>query len=196
MAEVKLKIPASRREIERLSLNDSVYLTGTIYTARDKAHDRILEYVYNDKKIPFDLKNGVVFHCGPLMKHIKGKWVTVSAGPTTSSRLNKLQPEVIKKMDVRVVVGKGGMDENVVKAMDENDSVYLAMTGGAGALAVDRIKEVSGVYWLDFGMAEAVWALKVEDFGPLTVAIAKGESLYGKVDSKVKDNLNRLIQSL
>jgi len=196
MTEVKLKIPISKSEIEKLSLNDSVYLSGTIYTARDKGHDRILEYVYNGKKIPFDLKNGVIFHCGPLMKREDDRWVTVSAGPTTSSRMNKLQPEVIRKLEVRAVVGKGGMDENVVKAMNENKTVYLSMTGGAGALAAEKIKEVLGVHWLDFGMAEAVWALKVEDFGPLTVAIAKGESLYGKVDSSVKSNLNRLIQSL
>jgi fumarate hydratase subunit beta len=80
--------------------------------------------------------------------------------------------------------------------MNENKTVYLAFTGGAGALAAGKIREVLDVFWLDLGMAEAVWVLKVKDFGPLTVAIAGGESLYRKVDAKVNANLNRIIQSL
>jgi fumarate hydratase subunit beta len=138
----------------------------------------------------------VVYHCGPLAEKKAGRWNIVSAGPTTSSRMNMLEPDVIEKCGLRAVIGKGGMGMNVVKAMNANKTVYLAITGGAGALAAERIKSVKDVFWLDLGMPEAVWALNVEDFGPLTVGIARGRSLYRDVDETVRGNLSRIIQSL
>lgn len=196
MAEVKLRTPLSEKAVEKLKLGDKVKLSGTVYNAKDEAHERILKFMSEGEKIPFSLKDGVIFHCGPLMKKEGEKWVTVSAGPATSSRMNKLEPEVIEKCGVRAVIGKGGMNQTVVESMKKNKAVYLAITGGAGALIAEKIKEVEGVHWLDLGMSEAVWVLKVEDLGPLTVAIAKGESVYQRVGEKVESNLNRLVQNL
>lgn len=196
MAEVKLKIPLKDEDVKKLSLGNNVYLSGVVYTARDEAHERILKFISEGKKTPFDLKGGVIFHCGPLMKKEDKRWVVVSAGPTTSSRMNKLEPEVIEKCGVKAVIGKGGMNESVVNSMKKNKAVYLAITGGAAALAAERIKNVKSVFWLDLGMPEAVWALEVKDLGPLTVAIIGGKSWYSEVDEKVRVNLNRLIQNL
>lgn len=196
MVELTLEIPLEKREIAGLSVGDTVYLNGVLYTARDKAHWRMIEYLSDGGKPPFSLEGGVIFHCGPIVKKSRGRWTVVSAGPTTSSRMNKMQAEVIEKCDVRAVVGKGGMDADVVKAMDRNNTAYLAMTGGASALMTEKIRKVVDVFWLDLGMPEAVWALEVQELGPLTVAIVNGNSLYSEVDKKVKSNLNTLIQNL
>ena len=196
MAGIRLKVPLRKEEVERLAVGDTVYLSGVVYTARDEAHERMLKVLGDGKKLPFNLSNGVIFHCGPLMKREKGKWKVVCAGPTTSSRINKLQSEVIEKLGVRAVIGKGGMDDNVVKAMEKNATVYLAATGGAAALTAERIRSVEGVFWLDLGMPEAVWALDVRELGPLTVAIAKGKSLYANVNSAVAGNLKGIVQNL
>jgi len=196
MAEVRLKIPLRKEDVERLSVGDTVYLSGVVYTARDEAHEGMLKFLGKGKKLPFNLSGGVIFHCGPLMKQEKGKWNVVCAGPTTSSRMNKLQSEVIEKLGVRAVIGKGGMDDNVMKAMEKNKTVYLAATGGAAALMAEKIRNVGRVYWLDLGMPEAVWALNVHDLGPLTVAIAKGKSLYANVNRAVAGNLKSIIQNL
>jgi fumarate hydratase subunit beta len=196
MADVTLGIPLEKREITGLSLGDTVYLNGIVHTARDEAHMRILECLSKGRKLPFSLDGGVIFHCGPLVKKTKGRWVAVSIGPTTSSRMNKMQAEVIEKCNVRLVVGKGGMDDSVVKAMDGNKTAYLAMTGGVAALMAGKIKKVVDVHWLDLGMPEAVWALEARGLGPLTVAIANGGSLYRDVGRKVEGNLNRLIPNL
>jgi len=196
MDGVRLKTPLWEEDVEGLSAGDTVYLSGIVHTARDEAHERILKHIAEGKKLPFSLKDGVIYHCGPLAEKKAGKWRIVSAGPTTSSRMNKLEPEVIEKCGVRAVIGKGGMDESVVNAMKANNTAYLALTGGAAALAAEKIKSVENVFWLDLGMPEAVWVLNVEDFGPLTVGIANGKSLYREVGETVRGNLNRIIQSL
>jgi fumarate hydratase subunit beta len=196
MAELRVKTPITDEDICRMKLGDNVFLTGVVHTARDEAHGRILEYLSQGRKIPFDLNGGVIFHCGPIAKKINGRWSVVSAGPTTSSRMNRLQPEVLEKCGVKAVIGKGGMSEDVLKSLKNNNAVYLAVTGGAAALISERIKKVLAVNWLDVGMPEAVWALEVKDLGPLTVAMINGKSLYSGVERRVSVNLNRLIQNL
>jgi fumarate hydratase subunit beta len=196
MAELRVKTPITDEDICRMKLGDNVFLTGVVHTARDEAHGRILEYLSQGRKIPFDLNGGVIFHCGPIAKKINGRWSVVSAGPTTSSRMNRLQLEVLEKCGVKAVIGKGGMSEDVLKSLKNNNAVYLAVTGGAAALISERIKKVLAVNWLDVGMPEAVWALEVKDLGPLTVAMINGKSLYSGVERRVSVNLNRLIQNL
>jgi fumarate hydratase subunit beta len=196
MAELRVKTPITDEDICRMKLGDNVFLTGVVHTAKDEAHGRILEYLSQGRKIPFDLNGGVIFHCGPIAKKINGRWSVVSAGPTTSSRMNRLQPEVLEKCGVKAVIGKGGMSEDVLKSLKNNNAVYLAVTGGAAALISERIKKVLAVNWLDVGMPEAVWALEVKDLGPLTVAMINGKSLYSGVERRVSVNLNRLIQNL
>jgi len=175
-----LTTPLTRDDIMELQAGDIVYLSGTIYTARDEAHLRILELTNEGKPLPFDLEGAVLYHCGPLMQKDKGGWRTVAAGPTTSARMTDMTPQVLDNYNVRAIIGKGGM-KNIAPVLEDR-CVYLAYTGGCAALAVDMIKDVRDVHWLDLGMPEAVWVLEVENFGPLVVGVdAKGRDLYEEV---------------
>ncbi|MBU7017640.1 MAG: fumarate hydratase C-terminal domain-containing protein, partial [Theionarchaea archaeon] len=181
-----LVIPLKEEEIRGLKLGETVCLTGEFYTARDEAHMRALEFLEEGEKLPVDFKDKAVFHCGPIMRKMNGEWELVAAGPTTSTRMNPLQPEFIEKLGPRAVIGKGGMGKDTLKAMEKCGCVYLAMTGGAAVLAAKGIKKVKGVEWLDLGMPEALWILVGENFGPLIVAMdAHGNSLFEDVDAQV-----------
>ncbi len=183
---MELKTPVSIEDVRKLRVGDIVYVTGTIVTARDKAHVRMLELLNKKAKLPFELN--VVYHCGPLVVRDDGGWRVISAGPTTSARMNDSTRKLLRYTDVLVIVGKGGMDVNF-----EGKGVYLAYTGGCGALATDAVRRVIDVHWLDLGMPEAVWVLEVERFGPCVVAIdAHGNSLYEEVKRRVEKNFCRL----
>ena len=174
--EYHLNIPADKEDIKKLKVGDIIYVTGKIFTARDEAHHMMLE----KDKIPFDPAEMALFHCGPLMKEENGKWQAVSAGPTTSSRMVIFEDKFIEKFGIGIIIGKGGMGERTEKALQKYTCVYTSYTGGAGALAADKIEEVPNVYWLEeLGMPEAAWIFKVKEFGPLVVAIdSHGESIY------------------
>lgn len=174
-----LKTPLGKREVEELQAGDLVRLTGKIVTARDRAYARILEHLRAKKRPPIKLNNAVVYHCGPLVRRTPEGWKVLSAGPTTSARLDPVQAEFVKLTGVRALVGKGGVGKGVAEKLPELGCVYLAFTGGAGALGARAIKSVERVWWQDLGLMEALWELRVKDFGPLVVAIdTKGNNLY------------------
>jgi fumarate hydratase subunit beta len=184
----RLFTPLGEEEIKELQIGDIVYLSGEVYTARDKAHNRIIEYTIKDAEEEIPVERGaVLYHCGPLMRKSNEKWEIIAAGPTTSSRMEATTPQVIETLQIRAIIGKGGMGIATREAMQKYGCVYFAMTGGAAVLAATRIKAVKAVYWADLGMAEAVWHLVVEDFGPLVLSIdAHGNSLYEKVREEAK----------
>ena len=188
MSEHYLTAPLSKEDILKLKAGDIVYLSGIIYTARDEAHMKILELTKKGGSLPFDLEGAAIYHCGPLLEKKNEKWEAVAVGPTTSARMTKLTPELLKNHNVRIIIGKGGM-ENIAPVLKDR-CVYLAYTGGCAALAVEKIKEVKRVYWLEeLGMPEAVWALEVENF-PLIVGVdARGEDLYQQVIDRAKQKL-------
>jgi fumarate hydratase subunit beta len=189
MAEVHLKLPASEEDVRKLKAGDIVYLTGLLFTARDEAHLRALEYQHEGKELPVKFTEGALYHCGPIMKKDGEKWLIVAAGPTTSSRMNTLEPQFLEKIGARLIIGKGGMNKGVGEAMKKFGAAYLAFTGGAAVLAARRVREVKGVHWLDLGMPEAVWVLDAEEFGPLTVGMdASGGSLFEEVARQVEKN--------
>ena len=197
MVEYKLKTPITEEDVRKLRVGDVVYITGLIYTARDQAHRRILEYVEKGQKLPVDLNGSVIFHVGPLMRKEDDNWIVVSAGPTTSTRMNLTTPKLLENFKVRIIIGKGGMSREVAEALKRFGAVYCHFTGGAGVLAAKNIRKVEGVEWLDLGMPEALWKLQVEDFGPLTVTIdSNGNSLYEEVGKKVKENLEKILQQI
>ena len=191
MTEIELTLPLSEEGIRSLNLGDVVHLTGTFYTARDEAHKHALEYLAEGKQIPVDFTNSAVFHCGPIMKKTgQDTWELVAAGPTTSSRMNTLEPQFIEKFGIRAIIGKGGMSKPTVDAMQKFGCVYLALTGGAAILAARGITEVVGVHWYELGMPEALWILNGKNFGPLIVAIdAHGNSIYDQVDQDISRNV-------
>jgi fumarate hydratase subunit beta len=192
-----LDLPLSEAEVRRLVIGQTVSLTGVVHTARDEAHARILELLHVGQPLPFDLRGGAIYHCGPIMEREGPSWRVVAAGPTTSARMDALQPEVIGSTGVRAIIGKGGMSRPTLETMCRQGCVYLAFTGGAAVLAAKGIKAVRGVHWLDLGMAEAVWELQWQDFGPLVVAMdSSGRSLYEDVGKKVAKELETLRRSL
>ena len=178
--EYHLKLPVSSEDIKKLHVGDIIFVSGSIFTARDEAHLMMLEKEKNS--LSFDPSEMALYHCGPLMKKTDGVWQVVSAGPTTSSRMEIFEDEFIEKYGVNIIIGKGGMGKRTKKALEKHVGVYTAYTGGAGALAADKVEEVPGVYWLDeLGMPEAVWIFKVKEFGPIVVAMdSYGKSIYDR----------------
>jgi fumarate hydratase subunit beta len=197
MTVYRLRTPISEAEIRKLKVNDTLHISGTVVTARDQAHKRALEYAAKGEPLPVKLEGLVVFHCGPVMRKKGGTWVAVAAGPTTSTRMENVEPEFIEHFKPRVIIGKGGMGENTTQAMARFGAVYGAFTGGAAVLAANAIKSVKDVVWLDLGMPEAMWILEVEDFGPLVVAIDSfGNNLYRDVEAKVEQNKREVYREL
>ncbi len=168
---MRLKTPLSEEDVLKLRAGDTVYLSGEIVTARDSAHRRILSSPR--KELPFKPEGAVIYHCGPVVRKTGVGYEIVSAGPTTSSRMNRYLKEILA-LSIRGIIGKGGMNPRLFRAR----AVYFAFTGGAGSLAAKSIKRVKAVHWLDLGIPEALWVLEVRNF-PLIVAIdAHGGSLY------------------
>jgi fumarate hydratase subunit beta len=193
----KFKTPMSEEQIRRLMVNDVLYVTGTVVTARDQAHRRALEYFRDGKPVPVNLEGLAVFHCGPVVAKQGDKWVAVAAGPTTSTRMDIFEDEFIKDFKVRVVIGKGGMGKRTTDAMAKYGTVYGAFTGGAAVLAARAIKNVKSVEWLDLGMPEAMWVFEVEEFGPLAVAIdSHGNNLFTDVAKRVEESKQKIYQKL
>jgi len=197
MATYKLKTPISEEGVRKLKVNDVIYITGTMFTARDSAHKRALDYYKQGKKMPINPQGLAVFHCGPIVKKENDKWTIVAAGPTTSTRMDLFEDEFIKNYKIRVVIGKGGMGKKTTDAMKKYGAVYGAFTGGAAVLAAKAIKNVKTVEWFDLGMPEALWILEVEEFGPLTVAIdSHGNNLFEDVRKKVEENKSKIYEKL
>ena len=193
----RLKTPLSEADVRALKVGETVYLDGIVYTGRDEVHIHALEHLEKGQEIPVDFKGSALFHCGPIMRKVGEKWEVVAAGPTTSSRMNSLEPQFIEKFRPGAIIGKGGMSQPTVDAMKKYGCIYLAITGGAAVLAAKGIKEVKGVQWYELGMPEAIWIMEADNFGPLTVAIdSHGSSLFADVGAKVKENEAKVRQKL
>jgi fumarate hydratase subunit beta len=193
MVSYKFSLPVSEAQVRELRVNDELFLSGIVVTARDQAHRRALEWLKQGKQLPANLEGLAIFHCGPVMRKVSDKWTVVAAGPTTSTRMDLYQDEFIRAFKPRVIIGKGGMGKRTANALDEFGAVYCAFTGGAAVLAAKAVRRVVGVEWLDLGMPEAMWFLEVEEFGPLTVAMdAHGNNLFADVAARAEAN-KRLI---
>jgi len=172
-----------------LKIGDKVELSGTLFTARDKAHLYLLE----SNGLKEKLKNGIIYHCGPIVKKELFGYKIISAGPTTSERLSLYAPEIIKKYKIKAIIGKGGMDKKTSQAMKKYGCVYFAAIGGIGTLIASSIKKVNNVYKEEFGMPEAIYELEVENM-PLIVAMdTKGNSIYEDVLKSSKKEYRKLI---
>jgi len=176
-----VETPFTAEKATSLRAGDVVFLSGTIVTARDATHERLLD---PKAKIPRELAAGlehkVLYHCGPVArKREDGTWDIKAAGPTTSARMSAVEGDVMKRHDVHAIIGKAGMRGVDWKGLG---GCYLAFVGGAALLARQSIKRVVDVAWIDLGIPEAAWILEVEKFGPLIVAQdAHGGDLYADV---------------
>lgn len=194
---MRLRTPLSEKDVRSLKAGQVVHLDGLVYTGRDEVHVRALEKRDKGEGLPVDLRGAALYHCGPIVKDHDGGWTLVAAGPTTSARMNALEPRFIETFGIRAIIGKGGMSQPTVDAMRKFGCVYLAITGGAAVLAAKGVKKVVGVEWLDLGMPEALWIFEAENLGPLIVGIdTDGNSLFKKVDDEVRKNLAQVRKRL
>ena len=183
---MELKTPLSEKTVRGLKAGDVVYLTGDVITGRDAMHIRAMENHRSGRPNPEWVNNSVIFHCGPIVVPRGSGWKIIAAGPTTSARMDTIEPDMIRSFGIRAIIGKGGMSEEVGETMRTSGCVYLAAVGGTAISLAESIEEVLGAEWTDLGMAEAVWRLKVKKMGPLLVAMdAQGNSLYEIVRSKL-----------
>lgn len=197
MAEYRLKTPIPEEEARKLRVGDVVYLSGTIVTARDAAHRRVLETLDRGEKLPISLKGLAIYHCGPVIKKVGEEWRIFGGGPTTSTRMEIFEAEFIQKTGIRAVIGKGGMGDRTADAMRRFGAFYATFPGGASVLAIKSVKRVKDVFWLDLGMPEAMWVLEVEDFGPLLVAIDScGNNLHEKIVMQASEKLKGILKEI
>lgn len=169
-----LNVPAKEEELIDLKSGDYVYLTGTIYTARDAAHKRMYDSLNEGQEIPVDLENQFVYYLGPTPA--KEGQVIGSAGPTTSSRMDKYTPTMLNQ-GLKGMIGKGKRSQEVIDSIKENKAVYFAAVGGAGALLSQCIKEAEVIAYDDLG-TEAIRKLRVEKFPVIVVIDSNGNNLY------------------
>ena len=171
---MKLTLPLTKEKAEILKAGDIIQLTGTIYTARDAAHERLALWIRAGKSLPFELQDSVIYYVGPTPT--KPGAVIGSAGPTTSYRMDSYAPALLD-LGLKGMIGKGNRSQEVVESMKKNTAVYFAAVGGAGALLAQHIKKSEVIAFEDLG-PEAIHRLNVEDF-PVIVAIdCLGNSLF------------------
>ena len=172
--EKHINAPFTEEQTKELKSGDYVYISGTIYTARDAAHKRMYEVMQNGEQAPFLLENNVIYYLGP--SPAKEGQVIGSAGPTTSSRMDKYTPLMLQN-GVKGMIGKGKRSPEVIEAIKKNQAVYFAAVGGAGALLSKCIKKAEVIAYDDLG-TEAIRKLEVENL-PVVVVIDKdGNNLY------------------
>jgi fumarate hydratase class I len=186
--EVVLQAPVSEEEVRKLRVGDVVIVNGQMHTGRDAFHHYVM---HHDLPEGLETEGGIIYHCGPVvMKNEAGEYVITSAGPTTSIREEPYQADVIRKLGLRVVVGKGGMGPKTLQGMKEFGAVYLNAIGGAAVYYARCIKKVTGVHFLEeMGVPEAMWHLQVESFPAIVTMDAHGNSLHQQVEEESFDIL-------
>ena len=182
MMDRHIKAPLNDDEVKMLKAGDYVYISGTIYTARDAAHKRMYEALLNGHEVPMPLKNNIVYYMGPSPAR-EGRPIG-SAGPTTSSRMDKYAPDLLD-LGLKGMIGKGKRSEAVIDSMKKNTAVYFAAVGGAGALLSKCIKKSEVIAYDDLG-TEAIRKLYVENLPVITVIDCNGNNLYETAPEKYK----------
>lgn len=172
-----IKAPLCEEDAKSLRAGDYVYITGTIYTARDAAHKRMQEALDEGRDLPFDIRGNIIYYMGPSPAR-EGRPIG-SAGPTTASRMDKYAPNLLD-LGLRGMIGKGKRTKEVQEAIVRNGAVYFAAVGGAGALLSKRILASEVIAYDDLG-AEAIRKLEVEDFPAIVVMDCEGKNLYEEV---------------
>ncbi|MEJ2684820.1 MAG: FumA C-terminus/TtdB family hydratase beta subunit [Candidatus Sulfobium sp.] len=196
-----VSLPLSRENASALNAGDIVSITGQVMTGRDRIHRYLFEDRPRKEDIPFDLTGSVIYHCGPVMKKLDGEFRALSAGPTTSVRVEMFTPAIIETYGIRGIMGKGGMGEKTLQALQEHSCVYFHTIGGAAAFLADRITGTLGVWKLEeFGPAEAMWLLEIREFPAIVTMDAHGNSIHKEIEeasySKLLELTGRSPQSV
>jgi fumarate hydratase class I len=182
--EVILTTPLSEETVRALKVGDVVLLSGEMFTGRDQMHSYLMK-----NPPPVDLHGAALYHCGPVMLKQADGWVTKAAGPTTSVREEPYEHHVIRSCGVRAVIGKGGMGEKTLAAMQDAGAVYLHAIGGAAQVYARAVEKVQGVHLLEFGIPEAMWQLKVKNFLAIVTMDSHGASLHADLEKETGEAL-------
>jgi fumarate hydratase class I len=202
----QITLPFNAETVLSLHVGDPVLLSGIMVTGRDAAHKWMVDTFTKQTRSPEGddlevyqaikplLDGGVIYHCGPVVAGLDTKeYRFVAAGPTTSTREEPYQGEVMRHFKVMGVIGKGGMGSQTLAACQEVPGVYLHAVGGAATLIGQTVERVLGVYKLDFGVPEAMWVIEVKDFPAVVTMDAHGGSLHAEVEQKSRAVLDQLL---
>jgi len=185
----KLSFPFTEEKVRALKVGDEVLISGIVFTGRDAVH----KYLHDGGPLPagVDLRDGILYHCGPVvLKDAGGQWTVTAAGPTTSIREEPYQGQIIRDFGLRGVIGKGGMGDRTLAACREHGCVYLHAVGGAAQVLAECIQSVRGVYLMEkFGAPEAIWEFEVVDFPAVVTMDTHGASLHKEVFEKSQAEL-------
>ena len=191
-----LTLPLSAEDVSSLRAGDLVFLNGLLITGRDKVHKYLVEQRPPKADFPFDISGTVLYHCGPIMRKTEDGYSVVAAGPTTSIRVEMYEADVIREYGLRGIMGKGGMGEKTLKALQEAGCVYFHAIGGAAAYLADRIKKVVTAWKLEeFGSTEAMWFFEVKDFPAIVTMDSLGNSMHKEIEKKSFRRFSELILS-
>ena len=180
-----LQTPIRAADLQDIHTGDIVYLTGTLVTARDCVHTRLVK---QGRALPVDLKEKSILHAGPIMPE---------DATSPSMRMEKLEYEFVRETGVRLIVGKGGMGPTTVRACSEFKALHCVFPGGCAVVAASCVEQVEDVQWHDLGMPEAMWVMRVKDFGPLIVSIdTHGENLFDKNRALFNERKEPIVERL
>lgn len=202
----QISIPISDESIRSLKVGDPVLLSGTMVTGRDAAHKWMVESFIKGTRTPTEddqqvyqkikplLDGGVIYHCGPVVSGLDNQdYKFVAAGPTTSTREEPYQGDVMRHFNIKGVIGKGGMGAKTLAACQEVPGVYFHAVGGAASLIAQSVLEVPVVYKLEFGVPEAMWVIRVKDFPAVVTMDARGSSLHAEIENQSRSALEELL---
>ena len=202
----QLTIPIPDKAILDLHVGDTVLLSGVMITGRDVVHKWLSDTFIKKTKEPTAedlevykaikpiLQGGVIYHCGPVVSGLDSKqYRFVAAGPTTSTREEPYQGDIMRHFNMRAVVGKGGMGAGTLKACQEVPAAYLHAIGGAASLIAASLPKVLGVYKYEFGVPEAIWVIEARDFPAVVTMDAHGKSLHDDVRMSSNAVLEKLL---
>lgn len=204
-----LTIPISDDTIRELHTGDEVLLNGVVVTGRDAAHKWLHDRFITGKTEPDQedlaiyeklrplLNGSLIYHCGPVVSGLEtGDYRFAAAGPTTSSREEPYQGDIMRHFNLKGVLGKGGMGEKTLRACQETPAVYFHAVGGAAALIAHSVIRVLDVFKLEFGVPEAMWVIEVSDLPAVVTMDAHGKSLHQEIEERSRKELARLIKSM
>jgi L(+)-tartrate dehydratase beta subunit len=193
MAEYYMQSPFSEADIRQLRVGDIVYFDGLLFGIRDLTQIYMFD---QNHEPPVSLAGAPCIHTAPSLRKVGDKWEPICVGTTTSTRMDRFTPPLIEKYGVRAIIGKGGLYQDSLDAMQKFGAVYLAITGGSAALETKSIEEVEAVYW-EHLHPEALYQFRVKNFGPLTVAMdSHGRHLYEEVKAEAVSRLPEIYKRL
>lgn len=188
-----LDTPLKKEDILTLEIDDTVYISGDLYTMMYTDHfTRIMDMVDRGEALPMDLRGGIMYHTGTIFRRREdGSYDFRAIGTTTSSKFNPYTADFIRKTGIRAVIGKGGMDKTTLEAMKEYGCVYLALVGGCSAIYTEKVERLEKEYWPEThkSWADNMLKLNVKNYGPMFVAMdAHGNSIYEDIMKQSRQN--------